>query len=348
MDVFSTTSRERETYSIEVKYSTLWESALGIAAITNNPLLDSLEKPLSYFQGMKDSISPELRKQLDDVEKNNTWKALLQLLHQKDFSSLDEFTSYIQELSTNELKFICLPYLGDSHQRLRERAANKDKEAVKQLTKLTQDNPFFPKYIAYISNADTNSLKNHLIHVMTGWYKEIILPESEQLLNILQTDAEVKIHMKKKMKPEELVEWATSGIAYTPEPSVHNVLLIPHYIYRPWNIVADLEGTRVYYYPVSNDSISPNDKYLPSNFLILKYKALGDETRLRIVKLLFENSRTLQEITENLDMGKSTIHHHLKILRSAQLVEIKDSKYVLKKKAIKSAAKELDTYLHQV
>ena len=30
--------------------------------------------------------------------------------------------------------------------------------------------------------------------------------------------------MNKKMKPEEFVEWATGGVNYMPEPSVHHVL----------------------------------------------------------------------------------------------------------------------------
>ena len=47
-----------------------------------------------------------------------------------------------------------------------------------------------------------------------------------------------------------------------------------------------------------------------------KHKALGDEARLRIVKMLFEKERTLQEITERLQLGKSTVHHHLKLLRA--------------------------------
>jgi len=101
----------------------------------------------------------------------------------------------------------------------------------------------------------------------------------------------------------------------------------------------------VYYYPVANESIYPNDRYAPNNFLVLKHKALGDEARLRMVKLLYEGDRTLQEITEHLDVGKSTIHHHLKILRSANLVGIVDSKYSLKRNAIDLLAKELEYFL---
>lgn len=141
---------------------------------------------------------------------------------------------------------------------------------------LTSDNPFFPRYIEFISKSDVRQLKKHLNAVMTGWYETVIKKESENLNTFLQTDYQTKMLMAEKMTPEELVEWSTGGISYLPEPSVDNVLLIPQYIYRPWNIEADIEGTKVFYYPIANESISPDDRYTPDNFLIHKHKALGD------------------------------------------------------------------------
>ena len=129
---------------------------------------------------------------------------------------------------------------------------------------------------------------------MTLWFNEVISPELERITQILQTDYESKMKMKEKMSPEELVQWATGGINYLPEPSVYKVLLIPQYVYRPWTIEADIENTKVFYYPVANESLSPNDKYMPNIFLVLKHKALGDEIRLRIVKLLSKRDYSLQ------------------------------------------------------
>lgn len=347
MDVLSTTGRRRETYQIEIKYSTLWECALGIAAVTNTPLLDSLERPMSYWKETRAILPKELREHLDDVGRNNTWKALLQLLHQKDFETLSAFVTYIKELRATELKFICLPFVGHAYQITRKNAAIGIDKAISEMKAITNENPFFPAYIGFICKTDVEDLRNHLIEVMSGWYERVIEPQLDQLNCMLHADVGTKTDMHQKMQPEEFVEWATAGVSYAPEPSVHKVLLIPHYIYRPWNIVADIEGTKVFYYPISNNSISPQDNYLPSNFLVLKQKALGDEVRLRIVKLLFERDRSLQDITESLAMGKSTIHHHLKILRSAQLVGMENSKYTLKRKSIRALAKELDLYLHQ-
>lgn len=347
VEVLSVTSRKRESYQVQLTYSVLWECVLGIAAITNTPIIPTLEKTEDYWEEIKESLPIELLVELDFVKSKNTWKALLQLLHKRDFADLTEFTTYVQQLPIQELTFDCLPFIGTNYQDLRRSASLGQESAMKEMKKLANDHSFFPHYIEFICHVNGKRLKEHLINVMTGWYKAVIKENSEKLHSILQSDYEIKRKMAEKMSSEELVEWATGGIVYLPEPSVHHVLLIPQYIYRPWNIEADLEGTKVFYYPIANESITTNDRYTPNNFLILKHKALGDEIRLRIVKLLYDRDRTLQDITEEINIGKSTIHHHLKILRAAKLVEILDAKYSLKRKAMDMLSKELDLYLHQ-
>ncbi|MFA2811436.1 ArsR/SmtB family transcription factor [Bacillus mycoides] len=347
MEVFHVTSRKRETYNVQMKYSILFECALGIAAITHKRLIDTLEKTQSEWEEIRQSLSHEMIEHLQFVEKHNTWKALLQLLYDGDFTDLSQFVHNINSLSEVDFKYVCLPFLGEMHQGKRRLAANGDVTAIHELKELTHDHQFFSTYIGFICDADVQELKGHLIAVMTGWYEGVIKKEEEQLLSILKRDYEAKNEMNKKMKPEEFVEWATGGVTYMPEPSVHHVLLIPQITYRPWNIEADIEDTKVFHYPVANESIHPEDPYEPSYFLVHKHKALGDEARLRIVKLLFEQERTLQEITERLQLGKSTVHHHLKLLRSAKLVDIQDGKYVLRKKAVQSLAKELDAFLNR-
>ncbi|PFW59847.1 transcriptional regulator [Bacillus cereus] len=345
MEVFHVTSRKRETYNVQMRYSILFECALGIAAITHKRLIDTLEKSQSEWQEIRQSLTKEVREQLQFVEEHNTWKALLQLLYEEDFQGLSQFNAKIDLLLEEDLKYTCLPFLGEKYEEKRRLAASGNETSIHELIKLTQDHQFFSTYIRFICDVDVQVLKSHLIAVMTGWYESVIKKEEEELLSILKRDYEAKNEMNKKMKPEEFVEWVTGGVNYMPEPSVHHVLLIPQMTYRPWNIEADIEDTKVFHYPVASESIHPEDPYEPNYFLVQKHKALGDEARLRIVKMLFEKERTLQEMTERLQLGKSTVHHHLKLLRAAKLVDIHDGKYVLRKKAVQSLAKELEAFL---
>ncbi|QTD39755.1 helix-turn-helix transcriptional regulator [Sporosarcina sp. Te-1] len=344
MNTLSITGRKKESYSVVLEYSLLWESALGIAAFTNTPLLDTLEKE-KVFETLRRNMPDQLLAELKFVEANNTWKSLLQLLHVYSGNSLDEFTSFLATLSDNELKYHCFPFTGARNEAVRSAASTGDLDAVKQLQAITGDISFFPAYITFIHEVNGDILKEHLIKVLTLWHEIVIQPDADHLLGIASRDMKQKRLMKEKLSAEEFVTWATGGTEYAPEPGVHQVLLIPQMCYRPWTIVSDIENTKVFYYPIPSTSIHPDDPYLPDYLLVHKYKALGDETRLRMIKLLSEKDYTLKEMTEQLNIGKSTAHHHLKLLRAASLVGIRSSKYVLKTKSITSLPTELQQYL---
>jgi DNA-binding transcriptional ArsR family regulator len=49
-------------------------------------------------------------------------------------------------------------------------------------------------------------------------------------------------------------------------------------------------------------------------------KALGDETRLKIVQLLLKGEKSVSEIVQSLCMGQPQASHHLSILRASGLV----------------------------
>lgn len=54
------------------------------------------------------------------------------------------------------------------------------------------------------------------------------------------------------------------------------------------------------------------------------YKALGDESRLKIINMLSDQEMCVCEIIDNLKMSQPAVSHHLKILRQAGIV--KDSR----------------------
>ncbi|TDE12967.1 ArsR/SmtB family transcription factor [Jiangella asiatica] len=59
-----------------------------------------------------------------------------------------------------------------------------------------------------------------------------------------------------------------------------------------------------------------------------QYRALFDDTRLKIVHLLLERAATTSELAFALDKPKGTVGHHLKVLEYAGLVRIVRTKQV--------------------
>lgn len=50
------------------------------------------------------------------------------------------------------------------------------------------------------------------------------------------------------------------------------------------------------------------------------FKALGDESRLRIIRALFENTFCVCDLAAKLGIAQPTLSHHLKVLREVGLV----------------------------
>ena len=55
----------------------------------------------------------------------------------------------------------------------------------------------------------------------------------------------------------------------------------------------------------------------------LRFRALGDETRLRILEQLVAGECSVTDLTERVDIGQSLMSHHLRILREAGLVAVR-------------------------
>jgi ArsR family transcriptional regulator len=51
-----------------------------------------------------------------------------------------------------------------------------------------------------------------------------------------------------------------------------------------------------------------------------RFRALGDETRLRILEMLVSGESSVSELTTRVAIGQSLMSHHLRILREAGLV----------------------------
>jgi DNA-binding transcriptional ArsR family regulator len=64
------------------------------------------------------------------------------------------------------------------------------------------------------------------------------------------------------------------------------------------------------------------DDDAPPPRLVTLARALGDERRLRILRRLTAGSFTLQELADDFGVPKTTLLHHLVILRSAGLVRV--------------------------
>lgn len=87
------------------------------------------------------------------------------------------------------------------------------------------------------------------------------------------------------------------------------------------------------------------------NKVALMFKAFCDENRLKIIELLAEGEKCGCTILEELEIGQSTLSHHMKILVDSTIVESKKvgkwKHYSLSDSGSKAVKEILEGLLHK-
>ena len=161
--------------------------------------------------------------------------------------------------------------------------------------------------------------RSRLLAVLRGWHETSFAAREQAATELLARDAAAKRALAGMVAPERLIELATGGYAYEREPECPRVLLLPHLAARPWLLLCQHRATRVICYPAA----TPGGAGEVRDRLLRLGRALGDEQRLRILTALADGDRGLETLAAELQLAKSTVHHHLTLLRAAGLVGLR-------------------------
>ena len=117
-------------------------------------------------------------------------------------------------------------------------------------------------------------------------------------------------------RPEEVLERVAPGVRY--DAVAGDLVLVATAAVHPVIVVVDEPGTTVVAHPPEADG-EPTDA---GSRLRLLARAAGDQTRMRILQELRGGSRTLPELCAALASPRTTLLHHLALLRGAGLIDV--------------------------
>jgi DNA-binding transcriptional ArsR family regulator len=216
------------------------------------------------------------------------------------------------------------------------------------LPALTEKLPEYNRHGRIELLQDPAAAKDRILAVLRAWQAPFSLIET-RVRGILERDYDERAADRERLAPADLIETTTGGVRYLPEPGITRVILGPSYFSRPYNFLMSARDWRFFGYPVADSALGPSDALTPPLSLVRLHRALGDETRLRILKLLASKDLYLTEIAQQLDLSKPTIKHHMIQLRSAGLVTITDAGtvmyYSLRRNRLDDASAEIKQFL---
>jgi DNA-binding transcriptional ArsR family regulator len=307
-----------------------------------------------WFEIVRTKARPDLVKaiKLFQCDCNHIWKHLLGIAYESEAPhDVAAFLTNLAEIDALELRLHLLGYYRRGFRRSTPldvilQAAEGDKEAQRQYLEMaSREEGDWREALRTIFSIPAEAMKESILHVLQGWYERVFRFYEQQWLPILERDAEAKRAIA-TMPLERFIETATNGLLYEQEAGLRRVLLIPSYVLRPWNELTEYQDIKIFCYPVADESVN-EDGNIPPARLVRLYKALADERRLRILKMLMTRSYTLQEIADEFGVAKTTMHHHLGTLRTAGLVRAQaDGKfYNLRQDMLAEVSELLDSYL---
>jgi DNA-binding transcriptional ArsR family regulator len=232
------------------------------------------------------------------------------------------------------------PDLGE----LVQRASTGDQDALAALREaMPEHKAGFPALLA-----DPAGGHRRIVRILRAWAAAFTAIEP-RIAAIIERDHALRAVDRGALNASDLIERTTGGIRWLPEVGIRRVVLAPSYFSRPYNFLLAGDDWRFFGYPVADDALEPDDRLSPPPGVVRLHRALGDETRLRILKLLAGKDLYLTEIAQQLDLSKPTIKHHLALLRAAGLVTVVEAGnvvyYSLRRDRIEGASTDLARFL---
>ncbi|MNM92177.1 hypothetical protein D3C81_1045010 [compost metagenome] len=174
-------------------------------------------------------------------------------------------------------------------------------------------------YIDTVNSEDIIRLKKYYVPLLRTWNELYFKPLCSHYESLLQEDAAEKELLLHKMDPEALIEYASGGLVLEPHLPIKRVVLLPSIHFRPINTYCFYHGTLLIQYPIDIPELDEDE---PPTYLVRLTRALAKPERLRLLRYIADQPKSLQDIIHDLNETEDQLMHHLMRLRVAGLLRV--------------------------
>jgi DNA-binding transcriptional ArsR family regulator len=265
----------------------------------------------------------------------------------------DRVFDWLGQLNPQRLRRWMLGYLGHfADPAVVEEAAEGDIDAVRQIVGEHKE-PEVVEQIVALFEIPPEEIRDRMAGTIKRFRSEVFKKYEDDFYPAIDRAAAAQRATSSREDAKKVIEDVTNGVDYGIPLGVTRVILIPSVVLKPFSVIDQHRESLLVLYGMADEFID-SDPEAPPSWLVKTYKALSDERRLRILRRLSESETTLDELTDLLGLSKSTVHHHISVLRGAGLIRVhisrnKDTKeastYALRTQALTNAGEFLDTYV---
>lgn len=340
--------------SVTIEVSPAYELLLSVVTVTE-PTDDTYEVGPEWIAEMRARAGEDLLRRVDAAAQHDpdTFIHLFGLAYDTPAPrDVPAFLAHLRAADPGEVKLHLVKYYARETRRCTppdviRNAVGGDVAAQREFLQTCHPEwEPWTDYLRAVLDADGEHLKTELADVLEEWAERVWKPESLTILPILERDAEAKRDMLRAMSLDEFVETATNGVEWVTRPGIEQVVMTPSFVNRPLVSFTEVGEVQIIAYPVADESVAA-DLDTPPLRLVRLSKALGDEKRLRILRALADGEKSLMELADMFGLAKTTMHHHMIVLRSAGLVSVGvgSKRYRLRHETVPDVGALLSGYL---
>lgn len=202
-------------------------------------------------------------------------------------------------------------------------------------------------YIPDMYTDEVERIRRSYVPLLRKWNELYFLDVAPQYTPLLEEDAAEKDTLLHKMDPEALVEYASGGIVLEQDLPIQQVVLVPSVHFRPINTYCFYHGALLIQYPIDIPELDEDE---PPTCLLRLTRALANPERLRLLRYVANEPKSLQEMIHNLDESGDRLMHHLMRLRVAgllrvHLVDVNSEKFSIRPDGASELQMFLESYI---
>lgn len=249
---------------------------------------------------------------------------LVPLVYTSKSTDVLEFIEYLEKLKPIDFfeRFLSTGY-GPTDGEVSKDKINrllKDKEEAMEFINNKMSIPSQHKWELLQFFRNPHQMKRDFINLLRWYYDNIYSKEMDRVEEI--TKKYMKKLEEKLMKyGEEYLELLTK-VNYNKDKTVEKIIISISYYYEFSSLNSSFNNNDLHMFGYRHTEVFVEDKHsILSN--VQMFKALADETRINIIKLLSQKSMYGHELSKELDLSNSTISYHISMLTFNGFVEVR-------------------------
>jgi DNA-binding transcriptional ArsR family regulator len=348
-------TRSSSTFpSVRVVSGAAFEVIAELAAFTSGPARASLESGKAWIREVRRLAGADLIERVEGYALGLYVELATVALEAPAPRGAEDLTAALEAIDADALKRRLLSAESPLNRTMVsdgaiERAIAGDAEARTEVRSAFGLDRTARQAIDRVLELRSDAVKSELMAIVRDWADRVFPRFATDALAAVERDRIAKDEQLATMPGQAVLTAATNGVSFNPSPWVAEIAIVPTVALRPFLVPTELRETSIFVCSVADEALDV-DPTAPPRRLVKAAAALGDELRLRVLHMLRDEDLNASEIAERLGVERTSLHHHLGILRSAGLLTIRDEgergwRFALREDGLRGLGPELESYL---